>query len=278
LLSFADQVFEVFSIRLCELYVLFFHSAIFNHMAAFVKYSINLVYNLLSLSGGYLQMGYKISHLIVKLIVHLFTRLEVYGLERVPRSGPFVVATNHLGRLDPLLVYYISDRKDIIMLVAEKYRKIAIARWFVKRLDAIFIDRYNADFAVLREALKRLKAGGMLVLAPEGTRSKTGALIEAHPGVSYLAAKAGVPIVPTALVGTEDKNVVASLRRLRRPKVVVRAGVPFTLPPLPGNARDAALQEYTDEIMCRIAALLPPSYRGVYADHPRLKELLESST
>jgi len=221
-------------------------------------------------------MGYKISRLILKLIVRLFTRLEVFGLENVPPSGPYVAATNHLGRLDPLLVYYLSDRKDIIMLVAEKYREIAIARWFVKRLDAIFVDRYNADFTVLRKALKRLRAGGMLVLAPEGTRSKTGALIQAHPGVSYLAAKAGAPIVPTALTGTEDKNVVGSFRRLRRPKVVVRIGEPFTLPPIPSTDREAALQEYTDEIMCRIAALLPSSYRGVYADHPRLKELLES--
>ena len=221
-------------------------------------------------------MGYKISRLILKLIVRLFTRLEVIGLENVPPSGPYVAATNHLGRLDPLLVYYLSDRKDIIMLVAEKYREIAIARWFVKRLDAIFVDRFNADFTVLRKALKRLRAGGMLVLAPEGTRSKTGALIQAHPGVSYLAAKAGAPIVPTALTGTEDKNVVGSFRRLRRPKVVVRIGEPFTLPPIPSTDREAALQEYTDEIMCRIAALLPSSYRGVYADHPRLKELLES--
>ena len=221
-------------------------------------------------------MGYKISRLILKLIVRLFTRLEVFGLENVPPSGPYVAATNHLGRLDPLLVYYLSDRKDIIMLVAEKYREIAIARWFVKRLDAIFVDRYNADFTVLRKALKRLRAGGMLVLAPEGTRSKTGALIQAHPGVSYLAAKAGAPIVPTALTGTEDENVVGSFRRLRRPKVVVRIGEPFTLPPIPSTDREAALQEYTDEIMCRIAALLPSSYRGVYADHPRLKELLES--
>jgi 1-acyl-sn-glycerol-3-phosphate acyltransferase len=222
-------------------------------------------------------MGYKITRLIISLIVRLFSRLEVRGLEYVPSSGPYVAATNHLGRLDPLLAYYISDRQDIIMLVAEKYSKTAIGRWIVKQLDAIFVDRYNADFAALREALKRLKAGGVLVLAPEGTRSKTGALIEAWPGVSYLAAKAGAPIIPTALIGTEDNNVMDSLRRLRRPKVVIRIGEPFTLPPIPSNERDAALQAYTDEIMCRIAALLPPSYRGVYADHPRLKELLEDN-
>jgi 1-acyl-sn-glycerol-3-phosphate acyltransferase len=55
----------------------------------------------------------------------------------------------------------------------------------------------------------------------------------------------------------------------------VRIGQPFILPPLQGQDRDAALQEYTDEIMCRIAVLLPPDYRGVYADHPRLRQLVE---
>ena len=79
-----------------------------------------------------------------------------------------------------------------------------------------------------------------------------------------------------AIVGTEDANVVAHLRRLRRVPVVIQAGEPFTLPPIEGQDRDAALQAYTDEIMCRIAALLPPQYRGVYADHPRLKALLEN--
>jgi len=219
-------------------------------------------------------MAYRLAHWIIDLIVHLFCRLEVHGRERIPASGSFAVASNHLGRLDPVLVYYYLDRKDIIMLVAEKYRKIPLARWFVKQLNAIWVDRFNADFGAVREALHRLRKGGVLVLAPEGTRSKTGALIEARPGVSYLAAKAGVPIIPVALTGSEDKYVVSQFKRLRRPRVTVRVGVPFTLPPLKGQERDAALQAYTDEIMCRIAALLPPSYRGVYADHPRLKELL----
>jgi 1-acyl-sn-glycerol-3-phosphate acyltransferase len=143
-------------------------------------------------------------------------------------------------------------------------------------LNVIWVDRFNADFSAIREALSRLKKGGALVLAPEGTRSKTGALIEGRPGISYLAAKAGVPIVPVAIVGSEDKVVVSYLKRLRRAPITIRIGEPFTLPPVPVKDREAALQQYTDEIMCRIAALLPVEYRGVYTDHPRLKELLEA--
>jgi 1-acyl-sn-glycerol-3-phosphate acyltransferase len=119
-----------------------------------------------------------------------------------------------------------------------------------------------------------MEKNNILVIAPEGTRSRAGALIEAKPGVSYLAAKLNRPIVPVAITGTEDEVVLANLKKLRRGHITVTAGPAFTLPPLPRENRDEALKRYTDEIMCRIAALLPEKYRGVYADHPRLQELL----
>ena len=114
------------------------------------------------------------------------------------------------------------------------------------------------------------------MLSPEGTRSPTAQLQAAWPGASYLAMKAEVPIVPVGLAGSEDKKFFFNLRRLRRTKVVVRVGEPFTLAPVSGEKREEALKVYNDEIMCRIAALLPAEYRGVYRDHPRLKELLKA--
>jgi 1-acyl-sn-glycerol-3-phosphate acyltransferase len=220
-------------------------------------------------------LGQKIARFLIHLFVRITSRIDVYGLENLPTEGNFVLASNHLGRLDAFYTYVFLDQEDIILLAAEKYKKYAVARWFARQLNAIWVDRYNADFGAIRDALKRMKAGGILVLAPEGTRSKTGTLQKAHAGGGYLAAKAGVPIVPGAITGTEDGKVYSQLGRLRRPHVILRAGKPFTLPPLPVKNRDAALQEYTDEIMCQIAAMLPESYRGVYADHPRLLELLE---
>jgi 1-acyl-sn-glycerol-3-phosphate acyltransferase len=115
-----------------------------------------------------------------------------------------------------------------------------------------------------------------LVIAPEGTRSRTGSLIEAKPGASYLATKLDRPIVPVGITGTEDQALLGNLKKLRRGSIVVTAGPSFTLPPLPKENRDEALKQYTDEIMCHIAALLPEKYRGVYANHPRLKELLQA--
>jgi len=221
-------------------------------------------------------MAYWTARFLINLIIRLTCRLEIHGLERLPKTGAYAVASNHLGRLDPLLVYYLLDRRDIIMLVAEKYRENALAHWFVRQLDGIFVDRFEADFRAVRQALTRLRSGGVLVLAPEGTRSPTGALIEGHHGISYLAAKAAVPIYPVGSSGTQDHAVLADFKRLRRARVVVKVGEPFTLPEISRQGRAESLAAYTDEIMCRIAALIPAEYRGVYTDHPRLKELLHS--
>ena len=219
-------------------------------------------------------MGRKITFFLIDLIFRLVTRIKVIDLQNAPLDQSFVMASNHIGRLDAAIIFQFSQRQDIILIVAEKYRKIPFMPWFVKQINAIWIDRFNADFGAVRETLNRLKNGGVLVLAPEGTRSPTGNLQKARAGASYLAVKAEVPIVPVALVGSEDANVVAHMRRLKRTLITIRVGKAFRLPPLPKKDRDAVLEAYTDEIMCRIAVLLPPEKRGEYADHPRLKELL----
>ena len=220
-------------------------------------------------------MIYSLIRFLIRLLVPVVMRLEVIGKENLPASGAFIAAANHLGVLDPVLVYYLLDRQDIILIIAEKHSKYTFVRWLVRSLDAIYIDRYNADMAVMRKVLKRLRKGGVLVIAPEGTRSRNGTLLEGKQGASYLAAKAGVPVVPVGGIGTEDRLFLTNLKRLRKTPVTVRIGKPFRLPSLPREDREAILQADTIEIMCRIAALLPPEYRGVYADHPRLQELLE---
>ncbi len=222
-------------------------------------------------------MASKIARFLVVNLLRLVARIEVFGLEHVPASGAFVAASNHIGRLDAGFVYCLLDREDIIMMVAEKYRTNPVYRWLTKSLNAFFVDRFNADLKALRTCLRRLERGGVLVLAPEGTRSPTGALQEARAGVSYLAVKAGVPVVPVGLTGTEDAVVKARLKRLQRLHVTIRVGEPFILPPIGEGNRDDILQQHTDEIMCRIAAQLPASHRGAYAEHPRLLELLDGN-
>ncbi|HLO30817.1 MAG TPA: lysophospholipid acyltransferase family protein [Anaerolineales bacterium] len=211
---------------------------------------------------------------LIRLLFNLIARVEVNGYEYLPKEGNCVIATNHLGIVDVPIGFYALDRWDMFVLVAEKWEKVALFRWAGKYLNIIFIDRFNPDIKALRKVIALMENNNILIIAPEGTRSRVGSLIEAKPGVSYLATKLNRPIVPVAITGTEDKTILGNLKRLRRSHFTVTAGPAFTLPPLPRENRDQVLKQYTDEIMCHIAALLPEKYRGVYADHPRLKELL----
>ena len=214
---------------------------------------------------------------LIRALFNLIARVEVTGYEHLPTEGSFVIATNHLGIVDAPIAFYALDRWDMFVLIADKWEKVAVFRWLGKYFNFVFIDRYNSDIKTLRRVIKLMEEDNILVIAPEGTRSRIGSLIEAKPGVSYLAAKLNRPILPVALTGTEDMAFFGNFKRLRRAHIKVTAGPTFTLPPLPKENREEALNEYTDEIMCRIAALLPEQYHGVYAKHPRLKELLNFS-
>ena len=222
-------------------------------------------------------MGYQFVHLLVHILIRLIARVRVEGWDRVPKSGSFIVVANHIGRLDAMLVYYFLDRKDIIMIVAEKYRKSAFWRFFVKQVDGIFIDRYQADYSAMRQVLKRLQQGGVLGMTPEGTRSKDGKMHQGRSGTAYLGAKTGVLMVPVGNDGSDDSELVRRLKRLRKLDVTLRVGEPFRLPPLVARQREAQLNEYTEDIMCRIAALLPEWRRGYYADHPGVQKYLQRS-
>ena len=217
-------------------------------------------------------MGQKIFRILIRFVFFFIARIEIRGYENIPTQGGFIIATNHLGRLDSALLYYAIEREDIIMPVAEKYKTHWLFGPLVLALGGFFINRFDADLQAIREVFKRLKKGGIFVIAPEGTRSKIETLQEGHSGAAFFASKSGLPIIPVALTGTEDRLIVENLKHFRRSHIIIRAGTPFTLPPLKGN-HDEALAAGTDEIMCRIASMLPENYRGFYSDYPRVKEL-----
>jgi len=217
-------------------------------------------------------MNYRTLRTIVRFVMRIITRIEVHGMEKMP-SGNLIIAANHLGRLDTAILLCVLDREDIIMAIAEKYKDHPIFGAIGRAVNGIWLNRFEADFSAMRQILERMKQGGLLVIAPEGTRSKTESLQQGKMGVAFLASKSGYPILPVAVTGTEDRGIVENLKHFRRSKIVVRAGDLMNVEIPKGKGREEAMREATDEIMCRIGALLPEKYRGVYADHPRLKEL-----
>ncbi|MFZ5819772.1 MAG: lysophospholipid acyltransferase family protein [Chloroflexota bacterium] len=210
-------------------------------------------------------MSLRFARLISRLILDLVANVQITGMDNLP-LGNFVIAANHLGRLDTLLVLYALEYDDIIHPMTDKYKSHPLFGLMGRLLRVTWLKRKGTDYAAMREMMTRLAKGGVLVITPEGQRSKSGGLLPGQPGVVYLASKAGVPIVPVAITGTEDEDVCASLKRLQRLQITITAGPSYMPPPLSGKGREKVLREATDEIMYRIAELLPETHRGVYAN------------
>jgi 1-acyl-sn-glycerol-3-phosphate acyltransferase len=134
--------------------------------------------------------------------------------------------------------------------------------WLFNLWGAIPVRRGEMDLAALRKCLDVLRDGGILVVAPEGTRSRHGCLQRGHPGVVALALRSGAPILPLAFCGGEALK--RNAKRLRRTPFHVMVGEPFHLS-VEGRVAQAVRQDLTDKIMYKLAALLPSEYRGEYA-------------
>ena len=210
---------------------------------------------------GFHRIARGVSRLILKCAI----RLDVQGVEHIPLAGGFVAVMNHLSSFDPMVVIAVTPLRPITIFAAIEHRSDFISGWALDRLGAIWVDREEPSREALRIALNELALGTAFCIAPEGTRSKTGALLEGKTGAAYLATRANAPILPAVVWGTEQ--IKHNLRRLKRTAVRMRIGAPFRLPE--ARADTAKLREYTNLIMRRLASMLPPEYRGVYAPPPQ---------
>lgn len=212
--------------------------------------------------------AFKLFHWLYGTLAHV----TLENLEAVPQKGPLILAVNHMSRIDFPLLCVTDYRLDWTAFVADKYKNWKLLKYICDRTGMIWIDRSKADFAAFKNAFDWLKNGGMFVLAPEGTRSRTAQLIEAKPGIVMIAAKAGVPVCTGSLFGTE--RFMDDFLHFRKPRITLRFSPPVMLPKIDPDRREESLRESTDEVMCRIAAMLPDKYRGFYKGYPRVQELL----
>ena len=205
---------------------------------------------------------YHIVRAIANVLLHLLVRREYVGLENFPDEPPYILVTNHLSVFDtPLLL--TACPHTIRAFATAKHKRNPVYGPLITMMGSIWVRRGEVDRKALREALDLLKGGGILGMAPEGTRARGSyALQKGKTGPAYLATRADVPLLPVGLTGTEQ--IKHNLPRLRRTPVRVVVGKPFRLPES-GRVRGQKLHEYTDLIMQHIAELLPEEYRGVYA-------------
>jgi len=198
----------------------------------------------------------------MRFLLRTACRLDAKAFHRIPAKGPAIIVTNHINFLEvPLLAAFLFPRPLAAMSKKENLTNPGYA-YFANLWKAIPIDRGAVDTEAFKRCLSWVEDGGMLGLAPEGTRSKTGVLGLGKAGVAVIAHRAGVPIWPMAHWGGE--NFWPNLKRFKRTPVTVRVGKPFIIEPQ-GSMTKTVRQEVADEIMTRIAILMPEKYRGPYA-------------
>ena len=188
-------------------------------------------------------------------------RLHIEGLENVPRTGPLLIASNHLSNLDPMLLGGYSPGANGTMAKVELFANPGFA-WLLGGCNTFPVDRGAADRWALKTALAVLGHGGRFILWVEGTRALTPGMKRAEAGVGFLLRRHNVPVLPVAITGTEAA-LVRGRRLPRRVPVTVRYGSPVRLDL--GEGRRGDNQAVADRVGTLIAALLPESYRGYYA-------------
>lgn len=207
-------------------------------------------------------MLYRISRLIVAILLLLFTRRRVRGRDNIPKQGPLIAVANHLSFIDPPLVASILGRRAVFMAKEELFRS-RITGYLMGSLGAFPVNKGQPDRRALHRAMQVLADEQALAIFPEGMRSKSGRLGLAFPGAALISLRSGAPLVPIGISGTERIRGLSWL--WHRPVITVTIGKAFTLPPISGKLNKDELSRLTDVIMVRIAELLPPEYRGGYA-------------
>jgi 1-acyl-sn-glycerol-3-phosphate acyltransferase len=191
-----------------------------------------------------------------------YFRWRVYNSGRVPMTGSVILASNHASFLDPPLVGS-GVKRDINYMARKSLFRYPVAGWVLRAVNAVPVDRDGGGAAGLKAILDRLKAGGGIVLFPEGTRTKDGNLQPARSGIGLVVAKSAAPVVPVRVFGTYDARW-QRLKLLRPPRVTIKYGQPMLFEKLRAEAQECTkarlkeiYQEIADELMAEIAKMEP---------------------
>lgn len=205
----------------------------------------------------------------IKALLSVLCRIDAGAIARVPRVGPLIIVTNHVNFLEVPIIYTQLYPRDAIGLAKRETWDNPLLGALANAWSAIPLDRGTTDLQAMRGALRVLEEGKILVLAPEGSRSIDGRLRRGHGGVVQLALRSGAPILPVAHTGGE--RFWNNLRHLRRTDFCLRVGQPFVLVRPDEDDRRGTVGRnlramMADAVMERLALLLPPERRGVYAE------------
>ncbi|MEV5430825.1 lysophospholipid acyltransferase family protein [Streptomyces sp. NPDC052701] len=219
-----------------------------------------------------------LKYVLLGPLLRLVFRPRIEGLEHVPESGPAIVAGNHLSFSDHFLMPAVLKRRITFLAKAEYFTgpgiKGRLTAAFFRSAGQIPVDRSGKDAgqAAIREGLGVLGRGELLGVYPEGTRSHDGRLYKGKVGVAVMALKAGVPVVPCAMIGTFEAQPPGKVVPRIHP-VVIRFGEPLDFSRYAGMENEkAVLRAVTDEIMYAIMSLSEQEYVDRYAADVKAEE------
>lgn len=194
---------------------------------------------------------------LLRLLFRTFTVIEAHGVENFPECGGVVLAANHLNEFDVFPMQFVLPRLIFFMGKAELFKNPLLDA-LLRQLGGFPVYRSSGDDWAIQHAHRVLENGLVLGIFPEGKRSRGSGLRAAKTGAARFALHAGVPIVPVAVVGTDQ----VFKHFPQRTKVTIRIGVPIY------PQRDESPLELTDRLMFTLADMLPPRLQGVYAERP----------
>ena len=221
-------------------------------------------------------MLYKIVAFIVKIATGVLCRIDAPDLHKMPMRGPLIVISNHTGQLEVAVFFGQLQPRPITGWAKMESWDNAFLNWLFNLWGLIPVRRGEGDTSALRRAIKALEDGFIFGVAPEGTRNKTGQLKRAHPGAVMLAVHSGATILPLAHWGGE--NFLKNLARFKRTGFHIRVGEPFHLKLDGVKVTREIRQQIVDEMMIRLAELLPPAYHGAYANMINNEKVLTETT
>jgi 1-acyl-sn-glycerol-3-phosphate acyltransferase len=196
-------------------------------------------------------------------LTRLLCRIDDRPLNSIPMQGPLILVCNHINAIEVPVVFPRLHPRSVTGFAKSETWDNRILGPIFDLWDVIPIHRGQADIAALKQGLKMLAEGRILVIAPEGTRSGDGRLQQGHPGVVTLALRSGAPVLPMVYYGNED--FFQNMRQLRRTDFRIRVGTQFRVE-AQGKITTSIRRQITDEIMYQMALLLPPQHRGYYSD------------
>jgi 1-acyl-sn-glycerol-3-phosphate acyltransferase len=209
---------------------------------------------------------------LFRSLFHLLAKIEIEGLENIPRGAPYVAIFNHVSTFDPPFVLAFWPENIEAMGASDIWKRAGFGQNILVRLfGGIPVRRGQYDRQALDRVVRVLQSGYPLLLSPEGGRTRVPALRRGRPGLAFIVEESGAPVVPVAITGTTTDFFRRAVRT-QRPTLHLRVGKVIDLPPIEGKgeARRQSRQRNVDLSMRQVAALLPASYRGVYADEPLL--------